>query len=84
MKTSYCASHLIPPKSDSLPIADRRQSMVTIHIPPSTTFTKWGKLSKESIQSEDVTTWLYREDPEELPSLAHIPTYQYGKGFTIM
>jgi len=43
-----------------------------------TTFTKWGELSKEDV-SEDISTWLYKEEDE----VEHIklPLEQYGKGY---
>ena len=84
MKTSYCVSHLVPPKSYGLPTTGRGQSIITIHVPPTTTFTKWGELSKEAVDTEDVTSWLYKEDNQEPLLLAHIPTRLYGKGFKIM
>lgn len=60
MKASYCISQSVPPKSYGLPTTNRRQSIVTIHVPPTMTFTKWGELSKEAINEEDVTSWLYK------------------------
>lgn len=84
MKASYCVSQLVPLTSYNLPIVDRRQLMVTIHVPPTMTFTKWWKPSKEDINEEDVTSWLYKEDNEETPPPTQIPKEQYGKGFKIM
>lgn len=42
MNKSYCISKLTTPKSYGKPTIDHMKPMVTIHLPPSTTFTKWG------------------------------------------